>query len=151
MFGIFDWFKRRKQKKELNQLFNSAMADIRIYEQRQDYRGAVIAAFGGLSNVAWYLLKMKREPFQTGREFGNEVALKANISTEVINDFLFSFEVARYTDRDIDYDNYTEAIQRLDICFRGIREKGVQVSEPGKQGKSKKIKQAKQRKNIKQN
>ncbi|MHA1302841.1 MAG: DUF4129 domain-containing protein [Candidatus Heimdallarchaeaceae archaeon] len=143
---MFDWFKKRKRVKRLDQLFNTAMADIRIFEQRQDYRGAVIAAFGGLSNIAENLINLTRAPYQTGREFGMVVANEANISTEVMDDFLSSFEIARYTERDITYDDYQEAIQRLDVCFRGIREQGMQEMEvpEKKQEIQKKIKTRKQ-------
>ena len=47
---------------------------------------------------------------------------------------------------EITYDDYQEAIQRLDICFRGIREQGVEIVEPaGKQSR----KPTKKRKKIK--
>ena len=122
------------------------MADVRIFEQRQDYKGAVIASFGGLANIAGGLLSMNRAPYETGREFGFAVANRANISTEVMDEYLTSFEIARYTDTEITYDDYQEAIQRLDICFRGIREQGVEVVEPtGKKAR----KPAKKRKKIK--
>lgn len=114
------------------------MADVRIFEQRQDYRGAVIASFGGLTNIAGGLLDMARAPFETGREFGFNVADKANISHEVMDEYLTSFEIARYTDADISYDDYQEAIQRLDICFRGIREQGVEVVEPTRTSRTRK-------------
>ncbi len=123
---MFDWFKKKKRIKRLDQLFNTAMSDIRVFEQRQDYRGGVIAAFGGLAIVAEELINLTRAPYQTGREFGMLVAQEANISTEVMDDFLSSFEVARYTENDISYDSYQEAIQRLEVCFRGIREQGLQ-------------------------
>jgi hypothetical protein len=131
--GIFGFFKKRKQVKALNQMFTSVMADVRIFEQRQDYKGAVIASFGGLTNIANGLLNMIRAPYQTGREFGFEVANRANISNEVMDEYLTSFEIARYTDAEITYDDYQEAIQRLDICFRGIREQGVEIVEPTRQ------------------
>ena len=87
---------------------------------------------------------MSRAPYQTGREFGFSVANRANISTEVMDEYLTSFEIARYTDTEITYDDYQEAIQRLDICFRGIREQGVELVEPARQptksAKRKKIK-----------
>ena len=142
--GIFDWFKRRQQKKTLNQLFNKAMSDIRIFEQRQDYKGAVIAAFGGLTAIARNLINLTRAPYQTGREFGMLVAEKASISVEVMDDFLSSFEIARYTERDINYDDYQQAIQRLDICFRGIREQGVILEQAASSKSSKKVKARKQ-------
>jgi len=127
-------------------MFTSVMADVRIFEQRQDYKGAVIASFGGLANIAGGLLSMNRAPYETGREFGFAVANRANISTEVMDEYLTSFEIARYTDTEITYDDYQEAIQRLDICFRGIREQGVEVVEPtGKKAR----KPAKKRKKIK--
>jgi hypothetical protein len=114
--GIFGFFKKRKQVKSLNQMFTSVMADVRIFEQRQDYKGAVIASFGGLVNIAGGLLDMSRAPYQTGREFGFSVANRANISAEVMDEYLTSFEIARYTNAEISYDDYQEAIQRLDIC-----------------------------------
>ncbi|MCG3216129.1 MAG: DUF4129 domain-containing protein [Candidatus Heimdallarchaeota archaeon] len=126
------FFKRRKQVKSLNQMFTSVMADVRIFEQRQDYKGAVIASFGGLANIAGGLLSMNRAPYETGREFGFAVANRANISAEVMDEYLTSFEIARYTDTEITYDDYQEAIQRLDICFRGIREQGVEIVEPAR-------------------
>lgn len=132
------FFKKRKQVKALNQMFTTVMADVRIFEQRQDYRGAVIASFGGLTNIAGGLLDMARAPFETGREFGFNVADKANISHEVMDEYLTSFEIARYTDADISYDDYQEAIQRLDICFRGIREQGVEVVEPTRTSRTRK-------------
>ena len=113
-------------------MFTSVMADVRIFEQRQDYKGAVIASFGGLTNIAAGLLELARAPYQTGREFGFQVADKANISGEVMDEYLTSFEIARYTDAEITYDDYQEAVQRLDICFRGIREQGVEVVEPAR-------------------
>ncbi len=128
--GFFGFFKRRKQVKALNQMFTSVMADVRIFEQRQDYKGAVIASFGGLTNIADGLLELARAPYQTGREFGFQVADRASISREVMDEYLTSFEIARYTDAEISYDDYQEAVQRLDICFRGIREQGVEVVEP---------------------
>ena len=130
--GFFGFFKRRKQVKALNQMFTSVMADVRIFEQRQDYKGAVIASFGGLTNIAGGLLELARAPYQTGREFGFLVADRANISHEVMDEYLTSFEIARYTDAEITYDDYQEAVQRLDICFRGIREQGVEVVEPAR-------------------
>lgn len=126
------FFKRRKQVKALNQMFTSVMADVKIFEQRQDYKGAVIASFGGLTNIADGLLELARAPYQTGREFGFQVADRANISREVMDEYLTSFEIARYTDAEISYDDYQEAIQRLDICFRGIREQGVEIVEPAR-------------------
>ena len=127
-------------------MFTSVMADVRIFEQRQDYKGAVIASFGGLANIAGGLLNMNRAPYETGREFGFAVANRANISAEVMDEYLTSFEIARYTDTEITYDDYQEAIQRLDICFRGIREQGVEIVEPaGKQSR----KPTKKRKKIK--
>jgi hypothetical protein len=126
-------------------MFTSVMADVRIFEQRQDYKGAVIASFGGLVSIAGGLLNMTRSPSQTGREFGFSVASRANISNEVMDEYLTSFEIARYTDAEITYDDYQEAIQRLDICFRGIREQGVEVIEPAKPTK----KPIKKRKKIK--
>ncbi|MFW9851458.1 MAG: DUF4129 domain-containing protein [Candidatus Thorarchaeota archaeon] len=141
------FFKRRKQAKSLNQMFTSVMADVRIYEQRQDYKGAVIASFGGLTNIAHGLLQISRMPSQTGREFGFDVASRANISHEVMDEYLTSFEIARYTDAEISYDDYQEAVQRLDICFRGIREQGVEVVEPTR--KAKQTKSVKKRKTIK--
>jgi len=128
--GFFGFFKKRKQVKALNQMFTSVMGDVRIFEQRQDYKGAVIASFGGLTNIADGLLSLTRAPYETGREFGFSVANKANISHEVMDEYLTSFEIARYTDAEITYDDYQEAVQRLDICFRGIREQGVEVVEP---------------------
>ena len=119
-------------------MFTTVMADVRIFEQRQDYKGAVIASFGGLASIASGLLNLSRAPYQTGREFGFEVASRANISNEVMDEYLTSFEIARYTDAEITYDDYQEAIQRLDICFRGIREQGVEVVEPAKQTKKRK-------------
>ena len=113
-------------------MFTSVMADVRIFEQRQDYKGAVIASFGGLTNIAHGLLELARASYQTGREFGFLVADRANISHEVMDEYLTSFEIARYTDAEISYDDYQEAIQRLDICFRGIREQGVEVVEPAR-------------------
>lgn len=113
-------------------MFTSVMADVRIFEQRQDYKGAVIASFGGLTNIADGLLELARAPYQTGREFGFQVADRANISHEVMDEYLTSFEIARYTDAEISYDDYQEAVQRLDICFRGIREQGVEVVEPAR-------------------
>jgi len=141
--GLFGFFKKRKQIKSLNQMFTSVMADVRIFEQRQDYKGAVIASFGGLVSIANGLLQMARAPYQTGREFGFEVAARANISNEVMDEYLTSFEIARYTDAEISYDDYQEAIQRLDICFRGIREQGVEVIEPATRPKKKKTKKRK--------
>ncbi len=113
-------------------MFTSVMADVKIFEQRQDYKGAVIASFGGLTNIADGLLELARAPYQTGREFGFQVADRANISREVMDEYLTSFEIARYTDAEISYDDYQEAIQRLDICFRGIREQGVEIVEPAR-------------------
>jgi hypothetical protein len=130
--GFFGFFKKRKQVKALDQMFRSVMADVRIHEQRQDYKGAVIASFGGLTNIAHGLLELNRAPYQTGREFGFIVANRANISHEVMDEYLTSFEIARYTDAEISYDDYQEAVQRLDICFRGIREQGVEVVEPAR-------------------
>ena len=121
-------------------MFTTVMADVRIFEQRQDYKGAVIASFGGLTNIAQGLLDMARAPYETGREFGFTVAHKANISHEVMDEYLTSFEIARYTDAEITYDDYQEAIQRLDICFRGIREQGVEVVEPTRKPTKKKDK-----------
>ncbi|MHA1551374.1 MAG: hypothetical protein ACTSQC_05475 [Candidatus Heimdallarchaeaceae archaeon] len=141
--GIFGFFKKRKQVKSLNQMFTSVMADVRIFEQRQDYKGAVIASFGGLANIANGLLDMSRAPYQTGREFGFSVANRANISAEVMDEYLTSFEIARYTDTEIQYDDYQEAIQRLDICFRGIREQGVELVEPARQQTKKPVKRKK--------
>ena len=126
-------------------MFTSVMADVRIFEQRQDYKGAVIASFGGLVNIAGGLLDMSRAPYQTGREFGFSVANRANISAEVMDEYLTSFEIARYTNAEISYDDYQEAIRRLDICFRGIREQGVEIVEPARQ----QTKQTKKRKTIK--
>ena len=125
-------------------MFTSVMADVRIFEQRQDYKGAVIASFGGLVNIANGLLSMSRAIHQTGREFGFSVANRANISTEVMDEYLTSFEIARYTDADITYDDYQEAIQRLDICFRGIREQGVELVEPERQPTGRTTKRRKQ-------
>ncbi|MHA1953197.1 MAG: DUF4129 domain-containing protein [Candidatus Heimdallarchaeaceae archaeon] len=141
--GIFGFFRKRKQVKSLNQMFTSVMADVRIFEQRQDYKGAVIASFGGLASIAGGLLSMSRSPSQTGREFGFAVAGRANISNEVMDEYLTSFEIARYTDAEITYDDYQEAIQRLDICFRGIREQGVEVIEPAKKSTKKPVKRRK--------
>ncbi len=124
-------------------MFTSVMADVRIFEQRQDYRGAVIASFGGLASIAGGLLEMSRSPAQTGREFGFSVAARANISNEVMDEYLTSFEIARYTDAEITYDDYQEAIQRLDICFRGIREQGVEVVEPTRKPTKKPVKKRK--------
>ena len=149
--GIFGFFKRKKQVKRLDQIFNTVMGDVRIFEQRQDYRGAVIASFGGLTTIAHDLLNMIRSSNTTGREFGFEISNEANISAEVMDEYMVSFEIARYTDREVTYEDYQEAIQRLDICFRGIREQDVEVVEPrGKQKKkSTKKKVVKKRKSIK--
>ncbi|MHA1199147.1 MAG: hypothetical protein ACTSQF_07340 [Candidatus Heimdallarchaeaceae archaeon] len=62
----------------------------------------------------------------------DQVADRANISHEVMDEYITSFEIARYTDAEISYDDYQEAVQRLDICFRGIREQGVEVVEPAR-------------------
>jgi hypothetical protein len=140
---MFGFFKKRQQVKSLNQMFTSVMADVRIFEQRQDYKGAVIASFGGLSSIAGGLLGMSRAPSQTGREFGFSVASRANISNEVMDEYLTSFEIARYTDTEVTYDDYQEAIQRLDICFRGIREQGVEVIEPTSKSTKKPVKRKK--------
>ncbi len=142
----FGWLKRKQQVKKLNQMFNSTMADIRIYEQRGDYRGAIIAAFHSLSSIANVVLRKSRAPYQTAREFGIEaIAKEANISEEVMNDFLTYFEIARYTEDDVDYEYYQESIQRLDICFRGLKEQGVQLIDAGKEtGTTKKLKTRKE-------
>ncbi|MHA1685887.1 MAG: DUF4129 domain-containing protein [Candidatus Heimdallarchaeaceae archaeon] len=143
--GIFGFGKKKKSIRRLDQLFNSIMSDTRIYAQRQDYKGAVIASFMGFANIAEQLMNLTRPPYETAREFGDKVAAEANISKEVIDEYLTSFEIARYTDREITFEQYEEAMQRLDICFRGIREQGIVAIEPGKPSK-KKGKKAKEKK-----
>lgn len=143
--GIFGFGKKKKVTRRLDQLFNSIMSDTRVYAQRQDYRGAVISSFMGFATIAEQLMNLVRPPYETAREFGEKVATEANISKEVIDEYLTSFEIARYTDREITYEQYEEAMQRLDICFRGIRDQGIVTIEPRKptkkQVKAKKGKQ----------
>jgi len=114
------------------------MSDVRIFAQQQDYKGAVITSFHGFTDIASRLLNLTREVYETGREFGMKVAEQANISKEVVDEYLTSFEIARYTDREITYDEYEEAMQRLDICFRGMREQGiVAIEQERTKGKAK--------------
>ena len=136
--GFFGLFKRKSYVKQLDQLFNDVMSDVRIYAQRQDYKGAVITSFQGFADIASQLLNLTRAIYETGREFGMKVAEKANVSKEVVDEYLTSFEIARYTDREITYDEYEEAMQRLDICFRGMREQGiVAIEQERTKGKAK--------------
>lgn len=137
--GIFDFMRNFQERRDKAKRADNAILAVRNAAQQADYNQASIEAFYAVEILGEVYRNVNRTEATTAREYAKMLEEEGVISESQLEPLVLNFELAKYSQIPITFDQYSEAEKLLDSFHLSVKSskkpKGKPKGKAGAKGK----------------
>ncbi|MDH5402840.1 MAG: DUF4129 domain-containing protein [Candidatus Heimdallarchaeota archaeon] len=99
----------------------TSISDVKKAAQASNYNQASLKAFYALETIGLGKGSISRPPSMTAREYSDVLTNNSNILKEEIESIILNFEVAKYSELEVTFDDYRKAEEALEIVSKKFK------------------------------
>jgi len=132
--GIIDTIKGFFQQRESTKGADHALDAVKEAAKRENYNHASIKAFHALETMGSVYVNAEREIHQTAREYAKHLTDEGYATEEELEPIIVGFEIAKYSELQVSYDDYSEVEKSLDTVATKFKKGKSQPTKKSRKG-----------------